>query len=108
MGALRDDDVIELLRESGALLEGHFLLSSGLHSPQHVQCARLLQYHPRAERACGALAERVRVLGPVDVVLGPALGGILVAHELGRGVGVRAMFTEQEGGSDDPPPGVPP
>ena len=93
------DDVVELLREARALLDGHFLLTSGLHSPRYVQCARLLQYPDRAERACRALADRVRGLGRVDAVVGPALGGILVAHELARALGVRGMFTEREGGA---------
>jgi orotate phosphoribosyltransferase len=97
VAALTAEKTIELLRETGALLEGHFLLSSGLHSPRYVQCARFLQHPRHAERAGRALGEAVRGLGPVDVVVGPALGGILVAYELARAVGVRSLFTEREG-----------
>lgn len=98
MGALTSDQVLGLLREAGALLEGHFLLSSGLHSPRYIQCARLLQHPALAERACGALAEKVRALGAVDAVVGPALGGIIVAYELARALGVRGLFAEREQG----------
>jgi len=98
VGALTGDRVLRLLRESGALLEGHFLLSSGLHSPRYIQCARLLQHPTLAEQACRALADKVRALGAVDVVVGPALGGIVVAYELGRALGVRGLFTEREQG----------
>ncbi len=94
---MRAEEVRELLRATGALWEGHFLLSSGLHSSRYIQCARLLQYPWHAEAVGRALAEKVRDLG-VDVVVGPALGGILVAHELGRALGVRALFAEREGG----------
>lgn len=93
---MRPEEVRELLRATGALWEGHFLLSSGLHSPQYIQCARLLQYPWHAEAVGRALAEKVRNLS-VDVVVGPALGGIIVAHELGRALGVRALFAEREG-----------
>lgn len=98
MAALTASEVHRLLRETGALLEGHFLLTSGLHSPRYIQCARLLQHPALAERACRALAGKVRALGEVDVVVGPALGGIIVAHELARALGVRAMFTERDEG----------
>jgi orotate phosphoribosyltransferase len=94
---MRAEEVRELLRATGALWEGHFLLSSGLHSSRYIQCARLLQYPWHAETVGRALAEKVRDLS-VDVVVGPALGGILVAHELGRALGVRALFAEREGG----------
>jgi orotate phosphoribosyltransferase len=94
---MRAEEVRELLWATGALWEGHFLLSSGLHSSRYIQCARLLQYPWHAETVGRALAEKVRDLS-VDVVVGPALGGILVAHELGRALGVRALFAEREGG----------
>lgn len=98
MAALSEHEVLELLRETGALLDGHFLLSSGLHSPRYIQCARLLQHPKLASLACTALADKARGLGPADVVVGPALGGVLVAHELARALGVRGMFTEREEG----------
>ncbi len=93
---MRAEEVRELLRATGALWEGHFLLSSGLHSSRYIQCARLLQYPWYAEAVGRALAELVRSVSP-DVVVGPALGGIIVAHELARALGVRAIFAEREG-----------
>lgn len=93
---MRAEEVMERLRATEALLEGHFVLTSGLHSGRYIQCARLLQYPGHAEAVGRALAERVRDLQP-EAVVGPALGGILVAHELGRALGVRALFAEREG-----------
>jgi orotate phosphoribosyltransferase len=94
-------DVIALLKESGALLEGHFLLSSGRHSDRYFQCARLLQYPDRAERALSGLAERLRAAIKagtlaVDAVVGPAIGGIVVAYELARQLGLPGFFTERD------------
>jgi orotate phosphoribosyltransferase len=81
----------------GALLEGHFRLTSGLHSSGYLQCALVLQ-HPVEAEACGAaIAERVRALSP-DVVLSPALGGIVIGQEVGRALGVRAIFAERQDG----------
>jgi orotate phosphoribosyltransferase len=91
------DWVLRLLKRTGALLEGHFLLSSGLHSDRYFQCARLLQ-HPRlAARAGRALAELCRPFG-ARLVVSPALGGVVIGHEVGRALGVRAIFTEREQG----------
>lgn len=98
MAALTEREILELFRKTGAILEGHFLLSSGLHSPKYVQCARLLQHPALAERVCRTLAARAAALGPIDVVVGPALGGVIVAHELARALGVRGMFAEREAG----------
>lgn len=90
-------DVLDLFRHTGALLDGHFQLSSGLHSPGYLQCALVLQ-HPSQAQACGAaLADRARSLG-VQVVLSPALGGIVIGQEVGRALGVRAIFAERQGG----------
>jgi len=89
--------VINHLKECGAFLEGHFLLSSGLHSPAYIQCALLLQQPGRAGLVCAALAELWQDESP-DVVVGPALGGILVAYEVGRALGARALFTERVDG----------
>jgi orotate phosphoribosyltransferase len=86
----------EVLRETGALLDGHFHLSSGLHSDRYFQCARLLQHPRRSEDACRELAGRLDVA--VDVVVGPALGGVIVAHEVGRALDVRALFVERKDG----------
>ena len=91
--------VLELFRKCGALLEGHFLLTSGLHSDRYLQCALVLQ-HPEHAQALGAgLAERLRSLAAVpEVVVAPALGGILVAHEVARALGVRGLFAERQDG----------
>ncbi len=86
--------VIEELKQSEALLEGHFLLSSGRHSDRYCQCAKLLQYPERARKVISVIAEQVREL-PVDMAVGPAMGGIIVAYELGRQLGVPAIFTER-------------
>ena len=89
--------VLEQLKESEALLEGHFLLSSGRHSNRYCQCAKLLQYPERAEKVLSVVAEKVKDLD-IDIVVGPAMGGIIVAYELGRQLGVPAIFTERENG----------
>lgn len=88
-------DVVEILKECGALLEGHFLLSSGRHSNRYCQCAKLMQYPDKTEQVISLVADKVREL-TVDVVVGPAMGGITAAYELGRQLGVRAIFTERE------------
>ena len=99
---LTGDALIELMRDCGALLEGHFLLSSGLHSPSYLQCARLLMEPRRAERVSAALHARIGAEQPglqVDLVVSPALGGVILGHELARQFGVPALFTERVGGS---------
>ncbi len=80
--------------ETGALLEGHFKLSSGLHSDRYLQCARVLQWPRRAEALGAALAETLRD-ARVETVLSPAMGGLIIGHEVGRGLGVRAIFAER-------------
>ncbi|HZJ30408.1 MAG TPA: orotate phosphoribosyltransferase [Vicinamibacterales bacterium] len=98
MSAATADDVLSLFRRVGALLEGHFRLTSGLHSSGYLQCALVLQ-HPREAEACGVgIAERVRSLG-ATVVLSPALGGIVIGHEVARALGVRAIFAERQDGT---------
>ena len=97
MPAASADAVLDLFRRVGALLEGHFRLSSGLHSPGYLQCALVLQY-PREAESCGeALAAVVRPLNP-QVVLSPALGGIVIGQEVARALGVRAVFAERQDG----------
>lgn len=92
------DAVLDRFRRVGALLEGHFRLTSGLHSPGYLQCALVLQ-HPREAEACGAaIAERVRSLG-AQAVLSPALGGIVIGQEVARALGVRAIFAERQDGT---------
>ena len=89
--------VLALLRETGALLEGHFLLSSGLHSERYFQCARLLQHPALAAEVGGALAGVCRPFDP-QVVVSPALGGIIIGHEVARALGLRAVFAERVDG----------
>jgi len=95
------DAVLAEFRAAGALLEGHFLLSSGLHSPLYLQCARVLMDPARAARLCAALAKRVRAtLGQhIDLVVSPAMGGVVVGYELARQLGVPGIFTERVDGS---------
>jgi orotate phosphoribosyltransferase len=88
-------DVLSLFRESGALLEGHFKLSSGLHSGGYLQCALVLQHPKHAEALGRALGEKLKSLG-ATVVLSPALGGLIIGHEVGRVLGVRAIFAERQ------------
>jgi orotate phosphoribosyltransferase len=89
--------ILDRFRHAGALLDGHFRLTSGLHSPGYLQCALVLQ-HPREAEALGAaIADRVRGLG-VQTVLSPALGGIVIGQEVGRALGVRAIFAERQDG----------
>lgn len=90
--------VLDSLRETGALLEGHFELSSGLHSDRYFQCARVLQYPERAEELARALAQLVRERFRPDVVVGPALGAVTWSHEVARALGVRGLFTERKDG----------
>lgn len=97
MSFLTEKAVLDRFRGHGALLEGHFRLSSGLHSPQYLQSALVLQHPRQAEALGGELAGRVRELG-VAVVLSPAMGGIVIGHEVGRALGVRAMFAERQDG----------
>jgi len=92
-------DWIERLRARGALLEGHFRLSSGLHSPRYVQCALLLQHPEDAAAAGAALAERLsaRIAPAPDTVVSPAIGGIVLGHEVARAWGSRAVWAERGG-----------
>src|SRR6185369_13724123 len=95
---MTEDDVLKLFRSSGALLEGHFRLSSGLHSPGYLQCALVLS-GPRDAAALGAgLAAKVKALG-ASTVLSPALGGIVIGQEVGRALNVRAIFAERADGT---------
>ena len=92
------DELLDLFRRSGALLEGHFRLSSGLHSPGYLQCALVLQHPQHAETLGRALAATARDLRPT-VVLSPALGGVIIGHEVARALGVRAIFAERQDGA---------
>jgi len=94
---MSDEDLLALFRKTGALLDGHFVLRSGLHSGQYFQCALLLQHTDIAERVCKQLAEKLRRFD-CDAVISPALGGIIVGHEVGRSLGKRHIFVEKESG----------
>jgi len=94
--AMTPDEVERIFREAGALLEGHFVLSSGRHSARYLEKFRIFE-HPRlTERLCAAIVERLR--DPIDVVVGPTTGGMILAHEVGRQIGSRALFAEREDG----------
>lgn len=98
---MTNDDVLSVFRDSGALLEGHFRLTSGLHSPRYLQCARVLMDPAQATTLGAQLAEVLRShLGgqKPDAVVAPAIGGILVAHEVARGFSCLALFTERQDG----------
>jgi orotate phosphoribosyltransferase len=90
------EDLLALFRQTGALLDGHFVLRSGLHSRQFFQCALLLQHTAIAAQVCGQLAGKLRAL-ECDTVITPALGGIIVGQEVGRSLGKRHIFAEKEG-----------
>jgi orotate phosphoribosyltransferase len=92
------DELLDLYRRSGALLEGHFRLTSGLHSSGYLQCALVLQHPQHAEALGRAIADRTRDLR-ATVVLSPALGGVVIGHEVARALGVRAMFAERQDGA---------
>ncbi len=92
------EQYLQAFTDAGALLDGHFLLSSGLHSPRYLQCALVLQDPPLAERLCRDLAEDLKDL-EAETVVGPAIGGIVVAYELARALGVRGIFAERKDGS---------
>ena len=94
---MTDAEVLDLFRQSGALLEGHFKLSSGLHSDRYLQSALVLQYPDFAGRLGHALADRVRHL-QATAILSPALGGIVIGQEVGRALEIRALFAERQDG----------
>ena len=91
------DDLLALFRQTGALLDGHFVLRSGLHSRQFFQCALLLQHTDIAAEVCGRLADKLRNL-KCDAVISPALGGIVVGQEVARALGKRHIFAEKQAG----------
>jgi orotate phosphoribosyltransferase len=95
-----DEDILDEFREAGALLEGHFILSSGLRSPRYLQCARVLMDPARAERLARALADKLPkiVRDQIEAVVSPAMGGVIIGHEMGRALGKPAMFLERPEG----------
>ncbi|MGW8189725.1 orotate phosphoribosyltransferase [Sphingomonas hankookensis] len=98
---MNDDAILDEFRAAEALLEGHFILSSGLRSSRYLQCARVLMDPRRAARLCDELASRfpAELRERIDVVISPAMGGVIVGHEMGRSLGVPAMFLERPTGT---------
>lgn len=96
-----DDAILAEFRDADALLEGHFILSSGLRSPRYLQCARLLMDPGRAERMARALADKIpsELRSAIDVVVSPAMGGVIIGHEMGRALGKPAIFVERPQGT---------
>ena len=97
MSALTEKEVEDLLIETSAIMEGHFLLTSGLHSPRYVEKFNVLQKPVYTEKLCKAMAEKFKDAN-IQTVVGPVTGGILLAHETGKALGTRAIFTERENG----------
>jgi orotate phosphoribosyltransferase len=97
---MTDDEILAEFRAANALLEGHFILSSGLRSPRYLQCARVLMDGKRAERLANALAAKLPsdLRGSIDAVVSPAMGGVVIGHEMGRALGKPAMFVERPDG----------
>lgn len=97
---LTEAEVLEIFRQTRALLEGHFELRSGLHSDRYFQCAMVLQYPVLTARLCGALAMRLQAAGLTDgvSVISPAMGGLFVGHEIARALGARSIFAEKQDG----------
>jgi orotate phosphoribosyltransferase len=97
---MTEDEILDEFRDADALLEGHFILSSGLRSPRYLQCARVLMDPARAERLARALAAKLpaEIRESIDVVVSPAMGGVIIGHEMGRALGRPAMFVERPEG----------
>lgn len=97
---MNDDDILGEFRAAAALLEGHFILSSGLRSSRYLQCARVLMDPARAERLARALAQKIPLdlRGEIETVISPAMGGVIIGHEMGRALGKPAMFVERPQG----------
>lgn len=93
------NESLKILKETNALLEGHFILSSGLHSKQYIQCAKLLSHPKKAEEICASLCETINgAFNNIDIVLSPAIGGIVVGYEIGRQLSVETFFSERVNG----------
>ncbi|EEZ32629.1 MULTISPECIES: orotate phosphoribosyltransferase [unclassified Brucella] len=97
---MNTEDVLAVFREAGAILEGHFILTSGLRSPVFLQKARVFMHADKTEKLCKALAEKIRAadLGPIDYVVGPAIGGLIPSYETSRHLGVPSVWVERENG----------
>ena len=97
---MTDDEILAEFRAAEALLEGHFVLSSGLRSPRYLQCARVLADPARASRLASELVARLpqEIRSSIDIVVSPAMGGVIIGHEMGRALGVEALFVERPDG----------
>ncbi len=95
-----DNTIIKEFEEAGAILHGHFVLSSGLHSDTYIQCANIFENPSRAMKVCESLANKIRkeIIEPIDLILSPAIGGIIVGYEIGRQLGIRTIFCERVNG----------
>ena len=90
------NESLKILKETEALLEGHFILSSGLHSKQYIQCAKLLSHPKKAETICSSLCKKIKKnFNKIDIVLSPALGGVVVGYEIGRQLKIETIFAER-------------
>lgn len=98
---MTEDEILAEFRAADALLEGHFILSSGLHSPRYLQCARVLMDPSRASRLASALARRlpIEIKSKISMIVSPAMGGIIMGHEMGRSLGLEAVFLERPSGT---------
>ena len=93
------NESLKILKETNALLEGHFILSSGLHSSEYIQCAKLLSFPKKAEIVCSSLCQKIKEnFKKIDIVVSPAIGGIVVGYEIGRQLNVETIFAERVDG----------
>ena len=93
------EESLKILKETNALLEGHFILSSGLHSPQYIQCAQLLSKPEKSEKLCISLSEKIKnEFGEIDLILSPAMGGIIIGYEIGKLLKKETIFSERVNG----------
>ena len=93
------EESLKILKETKALIEGHFILSSGLHSPKYVQCAQLMSKPSKAAQICQSLAKKIKIeLNNIDLILSPAMGGIVIGYEIGKLLGVETIFSERVNG----------
>ena len=93
------EESLKILKETKALIEGHFILSSGLHSPKYIQCAQLMSKPSKAAQICQSLAKKIKIeLNNIDLILSPAMGGIVVGYEIGKLLGVETIFSERVNG----------
>ena len=93
------EESLKILKETDALLEGHFILSSGLHSNKYIQCAKLLSHPAKSEKICNSLCEKIKNnFKKIDIILSPAIGGIVVGYEVARQLNTRAIFSERVDG----------